>query len=694
MRDKKHPCFTPHETGAKIGRHAHIKVTKDMITQPKTLDNMQSLDRLVDWGGAFCLVKRGGKAPIGRGWQRGGAPIATVSNHIGGGGSVGLLGGSLSGGLVFWDLDRDYGAWAARFPLLATSATVIRRNEPDRGKVILRVRDRLPASTSSREAGCDLLADGKQGVFVGLHPSGARYELTAGELVTVGFDDLAAAWLDWTGSELWPVGVDRASVASGPGKVATAATSADRGAARQPVGAGGSLVEQVRAAWPVALDVFKHWGRVGEIQSEPGGDLRLLNNGGLIVGDPAGPSPWRWYCFSDDNGGDTFDAWAYCMTGQRLNRADKKLFRAVLVDMATAAGIEIKPDPDPVYIPDPSSGELVALADFLALGRDLAGVYDWHYETVSGGRRSDPSALKTFVAALAIMGKAGGLESPLSTRHIATAAGMGNKTAGDALERLVGAYGLLERVKGGTAFLASVYRLSGDFVASVWSHRDTLQFNTQGTTVLLGAYERRVKPLCVELQTSSVDTQTVSDYGDHDAFLRTSTPKTGEAAGVKSFKAAGGGVIMVDVRDGETGSGGRSGDKELGPSALLVVAALVAADGQNVGELASSTGLCASTVSRILGSLAENGLIELDRGRSLVASLRDDWRLILDRVTRGLRTAGLSHGRKLKVISSRLARFGWLLARMHKDHNLHDLVASVFDRAVQWRRALEQAVAA
>ena len=665
-----------------------------MITQPKTLDNMQSLDRLVDWGGAFCLVKRGGKAPIGRGWQRGGAPIATVSNHIGGGGSVGLLGGSLSGGLVFWDLDRDYGAWAARFPLLATSATVIRRNEPDRGKVILRVRDRLPASTSSREAGCDLLADGKQGVFVGLHPSGARYELTAGELVTVGFDDLAAAWLDWTGSELWPAGADRASVASGPGKVATVATMPDRGAARQTVGAGGSLVEQVRAAWPVALDVFKHWGRVGEIQAETGGDLRLLKNGGLIVGDPAGPSPWRWYCFREDTGGDTFDAWAYCMTGQRLNRADKKMFRAVLVDMATAAGIEIKPDPDPVFIPDPSSGELVALADFLALGRDLAGVYDWHYETVSGGRRSDPSALKAFVAALAIMGKAGGLESPLSTRHIATAAGMSNKTAGDALGRLVGGYGLLERVKMGSAFLASVYRLSGDFVASVWSHRDTLQFNTQGTTVLLGAYERRVKPLCVELQTSSVDTQTVSDYGDHDAFLRTSTPKTGEAAGVKSFKAAGGGVIMVDVRDGETGSGGRSGDKELGPSALLVVAALVAADGQNVGELASSTGLCASTVSRILGSLAENGLIELDRGRSLVASLRDDWRLILDRVTRGLRTAGLSHGRKLKVISSRLARFGWLLARMHKDHNLHDLVASVFDRAVQWRRALEQAVAA
>ena len=665
-----------------------------MITQQKTLDNMQSLDRLVDWGGAFCLVKRGGKAPIGQGWQRGGAPIPAVSAHIGGGGSVGLLGGSLSGGLVFWDVDRDYGAWAARFPLLATSATVIRRNEPDRGKVILRIRDRLPASTSSRGAGCDLLADGKQGVVIGVHPSGARYELTAGELVTVGFDDLAAAWRDWTGADLWPVGVDRASVASGPGKVATAATSADRGAARQPVGAGGSLVEQVRAAWPVALDVFKHWGKVGEIQSEPGGELRLLNNGGLIVGDPAGPSPWRWYCFSDDNGGDTFDAWAYCMTGQRLNRADKKLFRAVLVDMATAAGIEIKPDPDPVYIPDPSTGELIALADFLALGRDLAGVYDWHYETVSGGRRSDPSALKTFVAALAIMGKAGGLESPLSTRHIATAAGMGNKTAGDALERLVGSYGLLERVKGGTAFLASVYRLSGDFVASVWSHRATLQFNTQGTTVLVGGNDRRVKPLRVELQSSSVDTQTVSDYGDHDAFLRTSTPKTGDAAGVKSFKAAGGGVTMVDVRDRETGSGGRSGDKELGPSALLVVAALVAADGQNVGELASSTGLCASTVSRILGSLAENGLIELDRGRSLVASLRDDWRLILDRVTKGLRTAGLSYGRKLKVISSRLARFGWLLARMHKDHNLHDLVASVFDRAVQWRRALEQAVAA
>ena len=246
------------------------------------------------------MVRRKGKAPIDLEWQKQGVALPALYNHIAGGGSAGLVGGSLSSGLVIWDLDQGYQAWAEHFPHLATSPTVIRRNAPDKGKVILRVRDRIPTSRAVKaEDGkgnmSEMLAGGKQGVVVGVHPSGVRYEMTAGELVTVSFDELAGAWLEWTGSELRPVGAERPSLASGGGTVATVATSADRPATRQPGGGDDDLKEQVKAAWPSALDVFKHFGKVGEIRQEPDGRLRLLKNGGLLVHDPAGASPWLWY---------------------------------------------------------------------------------------------------------------------------------------------------------------------------------------------------------------------------------------------------------------------------------------------------------------------------------------------------------------------------------------------------------------
>ena len=238
---------------------------------------------------------------------------------------------------------------------------------------------------------------------------------------------------------------------------------------------------------------------------------------------------------------------------------------------------------------------------------------------------------------------------------------MGSTTAKKALDRLAGDYGLLEQVSLGYSFLASCYRLSESFVSAVWSHQPGLQFVTQGYA---GGGGDAVEPMRNELQSSDIDPLTVSQYSDHDAFLRT------------------------------TSAAGRRGDRELGPSALLVVAALVVTDGQNVGELAESTGMCTSTVSRILGSLAENGLIELERGRSLVASLRDDWRAILDRVTRGLRTWGQSLRRKLQVAEDRKARLSDLLRRYHPDNSAREMVQEIHERGLRWLGALKQAVVA
>jgi hypothetical protein len=101
-------------------------------------------------------------------------------------------------------------------------------------------------------------------------------------------------------------------------------------------GEGETLKDAVLAYWRSPLQVFAHFGFTDESREETNGSLRLLGHGGLLISADHS----QFYNFTDEFGGATIEAWAYCRMG---NAYDKhKDFYNILCEMATAAGIDIE----------------------------------------------------------------------------------------------------------------------------------------------------------------------------------------------------------------------------------------------------------------------------------------------------------------------------------------------------------------
>ena len=76
-------------------------------------------------------------------------------------------------------------------------------------------------------------------------------------------------------------------------------------------------------------------GYTDSTEKAANGETRIPNHGGLLVN----PDDQRWYCFSDETGGDVVDAFGWARFGARWNRYDKAMFIAIIRDMEKLAGI-------------------------------------------------------------------------------------------------------------------------------------------------------------------------------------------------------------------------------------------------------------------------------------------------------------------------------------------------------------------
>jgi hypothetical protein len=98
----------------------------------------------------------------------------------------------------------------------------------------------------------------------------------------------------------------------------------------------GTLVDAVKESWPDALAVFEQFGMANKRRQEQNGEIRLSGNGGLLI---RSDEPALWYCFADETGGDQIHAWGWCRYGSAYD--PERQFRAVLVEMAQAAGLDV-----------------------------------------------------------------------------------------------------------------------------------------------------------------------------------------------------------------------------------------------------------------------------------------------------------------------------------------------------------------
>ena len=76
-------------------------------------------------------------------------------------------------------------------------------------------------------------------------------------------------------------------------------------------------MDEIKNYFPDLVQLFLELGVRGELQKEPGGEVRILGHGGLVVDNRAG----RWYCFSEEVGGDVIDAFGWTTLGPALEPA-------------------------------------------------------------------------------------------------------------------------------------------------------------------------------------------------------------------------------------------------------------------------------------------------------------------------------------------------------------------------------------
>ena len=328
-------------------------------------------------GARFVLVKKRDKAPFEKEWQRKPYRLSEkqVQDHLAAGGNIGQLTGH--GDLCMLDVDRLFGEFERRFPHWAKTLTVYRAGALDRAKLVVQVIGGEPPKSAKYQPDpkeppfAEWLSFGRQGVIPpSTHPSGEPYLFRNSDQppLRVTPAEIVAVWGAWTGEAL------------------------DHHRPAPQESAGADLVALVKREWASAAEVFAFHGMATEPEAEPGAQVRLHGNGGLICG--TGQQAWRWYCHADQTGGDQIDAWGYARNGAQWNRHDKRLFAEVLKEMAEAAGLHVPEAPhrngksaassqqgEPVVIDllGSSSDEENARLTFALHGRGFmhTGAYGW-----------------------------------------------------------------------------------------------------------------------------------------------------------------------------------------------------------------------------------------------------------------------------------------------------------------------------
>lgn len=281
-----------------------------------------------DQGCTFVLVHPRSKQPLYSGWPDRPVPFERALHHALRGGNLGILLGAPSQNVVCLDLDAHFPLVCDLYPELA-HIRITRPDAPTRGKLLVRLDAPLTRPLPTRKWAfsdlasptVELLAHRAQAVIPpSIHPAGRAYELhrTSPVIPTCSPTLLASVWEVLTADTFaW---YNHPHAQPSPPAYPEAfppLPPAPRLQAKVQIPA-------IRAAlylrFPSALAVFLHFGRVRAMQPVGRNDIRLLGNGGLIVGNPRTTIGWRWYCFSDNLGGDVVDAVGYCLIGKAWDR--------------------------------------------------------------------------------------------------------------------------------------------------------------------------------------------------------------------------------------------------------------------------------------------------------------------------------------------------------------------------------------
>lgn len=279
-------------------------------------------------GATFVRVGHRAKVPLHEGWQKRGVSLAVAIAHVAQGGNIGVLIGAGSGNIVCLDADQDFALIQPLFPELTT--IVIRAGVPERGKFFLRVAEPVANRSwrpeSKTRPALELLGYHRQALIPpSRHPDGSLYEWRSrSALPSVSVPELEGIWDTLTATRL----NDALLVA--PVSPSVVPPSLSSGTARN------RSIAKLKQQWPTALGVFEALGRSSPLRPAGANNLRLMGQGGLIVGHPASAIRHLWYCFADEIGGDQVDAAGYCLFGQGWHRRDKVQFKQVLARLQAA----------------------------------------------------------------------------------------------------------------------------------------------------------------------------------------------------------------------------------------------------------------------------------------------------------------------------------------------------------------------
>lgn len=281
----------------------------------------RSLYRLSARGAGFVLLRPHDKRPIEQNWPEHPRSLDAARRHLDAGGNVGILLGRPSNNLVCLDFDRYLPAFCLLYPRLAR-CRIYRYNAPTRGQVLLQTDEPLPNRRwyvpHTRRPAIELLADRKLAVVPpSRHLSGMPHGMR-GTIPTVPAAPINAFW------RRLPKYASSRLATTTPGENAYDDTYAP--ASRE--------IEAVKDHWS-ALAVFKHFNLAHRVERAGTTDLRLREQGGLIVGRPNSDKRWAWYCFAEEIGGDQIDACGWCRYGHRWRRTDSGQFETMLGEMVS-----------------------------------------------------------------------------------------------------------------------------------------------------------------------------------------------------------------------------------------------------------------------------------------------------------------------------------------------------------------------
>lgn len=288
-------------------------------TGPALSDPYDQLAWLAEQGARFALPRDRSKKEFETGWQNKPHSLKEAIHHATRGGNVGILTGDYSDGIITIDRDIKFAETVAMLGEMGQTAKIVRDNAPDRGKFLYRIVGALPPTTSWREhpgdkhPACECLAKGR-------HALGPTSEFDGGHYVLIdthyGIKELTTAQIERVWWMITGESFDKSQ----------------RRASPNDAGELGDYKAKIRDAWSTQA-VFEYFDRHHNGATEERGETRLLGNGGLLISD------WRWYCHSDDEGGDQFDAWSYCKHGHTIDRSNGKAFWGIADEMAAVKGI-------------------------------------------------------------------------------------------------------------------------------------------------------------------------------------------------------------------------------------------------------------------------------------------------------------------------------------------------------------------